>query len=254
MTDPDFEPLWTTLDGQPVRARRVTVAPAAPRPTVVLLPGLGLSGDYLLGLARCLGPRLPTVVVDLPGSGGCPGPAIPLRPAHLAEVVVRWLDANALSSVVLFDNSFGSQVAAEVAIKRPDLVRALVLGAPTPDATARSFWIHVYRLLRAAVIAPGWLTRLALRDYRRTGFRPLLREGLNALHEPVRDRLGQVSVPTHIVRGDRDPVVSQQWAEEVAGLVGAPLSVVRGAGHGAPAAAPRQVAPIILSAAAAAAE
>jgi pimeloyl-ACP methyl ester carboxylesterase len=83
--------VWTQIERKPVRARVTTPAPACERPVVVALPGLGLTGDYLLPLARALAPSLRTYVVDLPGSGGAPGPRRRLRAAQLAQVVELWL-------------------------------------------------------------------------------------------------------------------------------------------------------------------
>lgn len=248
MNDSDeLDVLWTTVEGEPMRARSTRGAWAADAPTAVLVPGLGLSGDYLLPLACRLAPSFRAVVVDLPGSGGCPGPARPLRADHLGEVLALWLDARKLSRVVLVGNSFGSEVALETAIRRPERVLAVVAGAPTPDARRRSFAVHLVRLARAAVRAPRWLVVLALRDYARTGFLRLLREGRAALDEPVRERLSQLSPPLLVVRGEHDPVVPQTWAEEVARLAAGRLEVVPGAGHASVASRPDEVARLVAA-------
>lgn len=241
------EEVWTSIDGRAVRARRPPVTPRAARPVAVLLPGLGLSGDYLLPLARALAPVMPTYVIDLPGSGGCPGPAGRLHARHLGDVVARWLAANRLAGVVLVGNSFGSEVALEAGARAPDRVVALALGAPTPDPRARNLGVQLARLVRAAGPAPWWVVRVALRDYARTGVRRLLREARTALREPVVRRLAAASVPVLVIRGERDPVVPGAWAREAARLARGELAVIPGAGHAALASHPGAVADAIAA-------
>lgn len=237
---------WTEIAGRPVRARRTLEEPSLPGVTVVALPGLGLSGDYLLPLAHELAPSLRTYVLDVPGAGGSPGPAGRLGAAHLGEVVGRWLADNDLADVVLFGNSYGSEVAVETALRDGSRVRCVVLGAPTPDPAARSFPRQLARLLVAAARAPRDLRALAARDYVRTGARRLLQESRAALDEPIVERLGALSAPALVVRGARDPVVPQAWAERAARLAGAELVVVPEAAHGAPYVRPAAVAAAIV--------
>lgn len=209
------------------------------------LPGLGLTSDYLFPLALALAPQLRVYLLDLPGSGGAPGPARPLRAGHLADVVVAWVEANELSDVLLFGNSFGSEVAVETATRLTGAVAGVVLGAPTPDPGARSLPRQLGRLLLAARRAPDPLVALAVRDYRRTGLRRLLREGLAALHEPIVERLRRLEVPTLIVCGEHDPVVPRRWAADAAEVARGRLCVVAGAGHATPYEAPETLARII---------
>ncbi len=214
---------------------------------MVALPGLGLTGQYLLPLALELAPHLRTYVVDLPGSGGAPGPAGRLQAGQLAVVVERWLQANELGEVVLFGNSYGSEVALETALRAGSRIAGVVLGAPTPDPSARSLARQLGRLARAAAYASPRLLAIALRDYRRTGLRLLLRESAAALDEPIVERLKELRTPALVVRGGRDPVVPQRWAEEAARLANAELAVVPDAGHAAPYARPHDVARLIVA-------
>jgi len=153
---------------------------------------------------------------------------------------------NGLRDVLLFGNSFGSEVAAETAPRLGEACRGVALGAPTPDPSARSLPRQLVRMLRVGLRAPPPLLRLALRDYARTGVRCLLREGLAALDEPICERLRALDLPVTIVRGSHDPVVPQRWAQEAAALARARLVVVPGAGHAAPWEEPGAVAGAVL--------
>jgi pimeloyl-ACP methyl ester carboxylesterase len=49
-----------------------------------------------------------------------------------------WLEAADLPSVAVLGNSFGCQVAVELAVRHPDRVAGLVLVGPTMDPSART--------------------------------------------------------------------------------------------------------------------
>ena len=66
---------------------------------------------------------------------------------------------------------------------------------------------------------PPSLALAHLRDYRRAGLRRAWTTFRHALAHPVGDRLPLVQAPTLVVRGSRDPIVPQRWAEEAAGLL-----------------------------------
>ena len=88
----------------------------------------------------------------------------------------------------------------------------------------RFFWTaRAERLSLGLVVA--W-------DYLRAGPRRLARELSYLFADRVEDKLPQVTVPALVVRGERDALVAQPWAEEVARRLGAgPVHVLRRAGH-----------------------
>jgi len=220
-----------------LRVHATVAASGRERPAVVALPGLGLSGDYLVPLALALAPELRTYVVDPPRSGSA---------QQLAKLVDQWLEANGLDDVVLYGNSFGSEIALEAALLPGTRVRGVVLGAPTPDPSARSFARQAGRLAHAAALAPPRMVAIAARDYARTGLRRLLRQGRAALAEPIEKRLPLLGLPALVVRGSRDPVVPQRWAEQAARLARAELAVVEGAAHACPFSHPAELAGLIV--------
>jgi len=82
------------------------------------------------------------IAVDLPGFSGSPAPA-DHRPSiySFADAVIEVGDALELDAPVIVGHSLGGAVAMEVAVKRPDQARALVLidscppgGLKTPEA------------------------------------------------------------------------------------------------------------------------
>jgi len=71
-----------------------------------------------------------------------------------------------------------------------------------------------------------------VREYLAAGPRRTIRTLQHAFVDRMEEHLPSVQTPTLIVRGARDPIVRQEWTEEVHRLLpGSQLVVVRGAGH-----------------------
>jgi pimeloyl-ACP methyl ester carboxylesterase len=237
-----FEQQWRMAGGLAVHA---WVADRVPSwfPAVVLVHGLGVSSRYMLRLARELAPFYRVFALDLPGFGRSERPWRPLGLVELAEALASWMRATGLRSATLVGNSYGCQVAVELAARRPRLVERLVLIGPTTDPAYRTRRHQVARLVLDAVREPLSLLALAARDYVRAGPRVVLNALGEALAHPLEARLPAVTAPALVVRGMRDPLVSAAWAERVASALPAGrLAVVPDVAHAAHYAAPRSVA------------
>jgi pimeloyl-ACP methyl ester carboxylesterase len=112
-------------------------------PQMVFLHGLTDSGEGWPGAARHWGEAYAVVSVDQRGHGRSPRFTPEELAAHPGEVMVQ--DATALleqlSAPVVVGHSMGGAVALTVAVRRPELVRALVLEDPAalgPDSAQRS--------------------------------------------------------------------------------------------------------------------
>ncbi|MEV4456576.1 alpha/beta fold hydrolase [Microbispora sp. NPDC049633] len=105
---------------------------------MVLVHGLAVSHRYMMPLAVRLAARHPVRVVDLPGFGLSGKPARTLDLPEMADRLAEWLETADAAPAVLLGNSFGCQVAVEVAVRHPTLARGLVLAGPITDAHARS--------------------------------------------------------------------------------------------------------------------
>jgi pimeloyl-ACP methyl ester carboxylesterase len=198
----------------------------------VLIHGLGVAGASVLPAARALAARgRPVLVPDLPGFGRSPGPGRVLDVDELAEALGAWVGSSLPAPAHLIGNSFGSQVAVEVAVARPDVVQSLLLLAPTFDTAVRSPLVHLVRALRAGFHESPGLTSAGRRDYARAGPRRLLRTLDLGVRHPVERRLPLVDAPALVVRGERDPIAPAAWSERVAELVGARVATIPGGWH-----------------------
>jgi pimeloyl-ACP methyl ester carboxylesterase len=197
--------------------------PHAGAPSVVLVHGLGLSGRYFAPLARRLAANGVTVLVpDLPGSARS-RVCVRRMPdvVRTAEALARWHGQLVRGPSLVVANSVGCQVAAALAARHPGLAHRLVLLGPalTPGVSA---WRHGVRLLADAWREPPALIGLAAADYLLTGpvrFAVSLRHALRDAAVAFEGHLARVDVPTLVVRGAGDTVVSAAWARRATRLL-----------------------------------
>jgi pimeloyl-ACP methyl ester carboxylesterase len=181
---------------------------------VVLVHGLGVSHRYFARLRRLL-----------------PAAAAPdLAGASVGELT-RSLEASLPGPSLLGANSLGCQLAAELAVRRAELVRGLVLIGPTWDPGAPTVFGQFLRLANGSYREPLSLVPVLAYEYARWGPRRLLRAARSMLDHPVADRLAHVRAQTVVVRGERDTICSPPWARLVAGVAGGRLVQVHGAAH-----------------------
>ena len=125
-----FQSGWRTVRGTATHDRCSVSAPRATTP-LVLLHGLAVSHRYMMPLALRLAGHHRVHVVDMPGFGLSGDPGRVLDVTEHADHLAEWLEATDLSPVAVLGNSFGCQVAVELAVRHPDHVGGLVLVGPT---------------------------------------------------------------------------------------------------------------------------
>ncbi len=224
--------------------------------TLVLLHGLGGSGEDWKETARLLAKDFDVRALDLPGSAKGPRPAKGYEPEPLAKWVLAEIGDGPF---LLAGHSIGGRVAGEVAALAPSRVRALALVSPLGSApygfTDRLKWKAMSR--RALIVsAPenslrnaagygfavkgagrdGFVARsVAARTGRSAGDIVLsverLVDGLLAAR-PLAERLKGTSMPLLLVTGAEDPLAP---AEELRAILSvrkdATLLELPGIGH-----------------------
>jgi len=196
-------------------------------PIVMLSSGSHDRHDYD-GPRDRLPPRFRTIALDWPAHGESapiPSPASAMRFADVAEELVEQL---APDGAIVVGNSVGGYAAARLAIRRPELVRGLVL-VDSGGFLGRPLQVRVFcalmarpRFLRA--IYPWFANRYmrpqsdADRRARDTGVATTREDpGLRTVSElwhsfpsaehDLRAEAQSISAPTLIVWGKRDPVI-----------------------------------------------
>jgi 2-hydroxy-6-oxonona-2,4-dienedioate hydrolase len=227
---------------------RASARPFPDGPTVVLVHGLGVSGRYLLPTAARLAPRCRVLVPDLPGAGPSEKPAAAFDVIGLAAALEAWLDAVEVDRAAFVGNSLGCQTIVELAATKPERFDRLVLIGPTMDAAALTFGRQLGRLLLDATREPPTLVVLTAAEYLLAGIPRVVSTARAALRHPLEERLPDVQAPTLVVRGERDPIAPQAWAERVADLLpDGRLTVIPRAPHAPNYSAADALATVVLS-------
>ncbi|MCA2211728.1 alpha/beta hydrolase [Wangella sp. NEAU-J3] len=197
----------------------------------MLLHGLAVSHRYLMPTARRLGPGS-VYVPDLAGFGLSGKPATALDVGAHAATIADLIDRLGTGPVRLLGNSFGCQVAVELAIRRPDLVAALVLTGPTTDPAAATAWGQAGRLLRDLPHEDVRQTAILARDVRDAGARRILATLHHAVTDDIYGKLMAIRVPVLLLRGSKDPIAPQAWLDRMAGSLSRATAVtIGGAAH-----------------------
>ncbi|HYG83416.1 MAG TPA: alpha/beta hydrolase [Verrucomicrobiae bacterium] len=210
--------------------------------TFVLIHGIGASSTYFLPLFAALAPHYNVVAIDLPGYGKTPTPPKALSIPELSAVVIEYLQQEKISQAVLVGHSMGCQIAAHIAKQRPGLCKALILLGPTVNKWERGRLLQGWRLLQDAFQEPLRLNKILIRSYLEMGPRRYWQTSRYMIADRIEKTLDNVAIPTLIIRGDKDTVVSKAWMQYLASrLKHAEIVEIPGAGHVVQFTKPKQI-------------
>jgi pimeloyl-ACP methyl ester carboxylesterase len=238
--------------------RDVDAAPVAWReagsgPPVLFLAGLGLTRTGFDPQLAALGSRYRCVAWDMPGYGASPLPAQGISFPLLADAAAGLIEALGEKHAHLAGLSLGAQVALHTALRHPARVRSLALLDSSPafglDGTDPEAWKRLRLAALDAGETPASIAEAVLRSVMATGvddgavaaavasMQRISAAGLRAAIEclpshDVRARLGEIAVPTLVLVGEHDQETPLSYAEALAaGIQGARLQIIPGAGH-----------------------
>ena len=223
---------------------------------VLLIAGLALGASSWWRTVPALAERFRVLTYDHRGLGRSPSRTQTRSRAQMPEEAVAVLDAAGVERGHVYGFSLGGLVAQQVALRAPDRVRSLVIGAthpggrratvPAPDVLSffrrrpalpqeEAAWACVpynygARCRREHVdrIAQDIARRLAT-PFAEAAYRAQLTAG--STHD-CGARLRQISAPTLVVHGREDRVIPVPNAEALAdGIPGAQLRILDHAGH-----------------------
>ncbi|MCU1432114.1 MAG: putative hydrolase or acyltransferase of alpha/beta superfamily [Actinotalea sp.] len=183
---------------------------------VVLVHGIGVSSRYFAPLVELLAASGRVLAPDLPGFGASSRTEHDLTIEEHAAVVAALIEESGLQRPVVLGHSMGAQVAAELAVQRPDLVGRLVLVGPVVQAGTRSVARQAWRLVRDYRYETRAVNAITLTDWFRCGLRRYVRTLGPMMGYPLEQRLAEVSVPVVMVRGERDLVAPLEYLELLA--------------------------------------
>jgi 3-oxoadipate enol-lactonase len=215
------------------------------RPPLVLVGGKTSSIEgawwrYIQPLAQ----RLEVIAFDNRGAGGSDKPDTPYTTELLADDALAVLHAAGERSAHWFGLSMGGMILQQLALRHPDAVRSLILGAthcggehpPTGNEPAPPVQgpLRRYATLYAAAFIvdhPDWVEEDA-RHFGKMPLHAIVRQDQAVKRHNRCDRLGEIRQPVLIIHGREDRMVPVERAEELQrGLPNARLQILEGAGH-----------------------
>lgn len=214
-----MESRWLDVDGMQVHMRVSTSENPGDSVPIVLIHGLGVSGTYWLPTAELLSEHFRVFVPDLPGFGESHKPRHVPDLRELADMLVAWMDAVGIDRAALVGNSMGCQIAVNAILAHPDRVSRLVMQGPTIDPSARKAYRQLSRLFVDGLVEPPSLLPVVTRDYLKCGYQRIAGTLRHSLEDPIEENLPNIHVPALVVRGARDPIVPQRWAEDAARML-----------------------------------
>ncbi|HEV3257574.1 MAG TPA: alpha/beta hydrolase [Gemmataceae bacterium] len=220
-------------------------------PPLVLVPGLA-GGFGLLGpLARLLAKDFRVISYQLRGEDDCFALRQRFGLADLVEDLGEFLDWQGLECPSLLGVSFGGVLALEFAARFPYRLQHLVVqGAGSrfergllqrvagavlsryPLPTDNPFVNQFFNLLFGGRQRPGALFQFVTRQCWQTDQSVMAHRFRLVEQFDIRPRLGRIRVPTLVLAGDRDLLVSEQSLRDLcAGVAGNRLVRLGGCGH-----------------------
>jgi 2-hydroxy-6-oxonona-2,4-dienedioate hydrolase len=225
---------WASARWVEVRGERIRYREAGQGPALVLVHGLGVSADYWFRNGASLASRRIRVLApDLPGFGrtrAANGAAE--APVLQAAALAAWADALRLEAAVYVGHSLSCQTVLELAARRPELVRGLVLSAPTGSGTTLQQATQFLELMMDVPLESIRLVTTVGLAYLQAGPLRVLRTWWRGTrHDPLA-RLPQVTVPGLVIVATRDPIVKRDFVQELAeGLPYGRVVWVEGGSH-----------------------
>ncbi|HEX3090699.1 MAG TPA: alpha/beta fold hydrolase [Ilumatobacteraceae bacterium] len=212
-----LQPGWVIVDGLPVFHR--TCLDAGPgADAIVHVHGFGISGTYLEPTAARLAPRFNTYVPDLPGMGRSMRPDKSLDLQGLAKALVAYCDVVGVEKATFVGNSLGCPIIVELATTYPQRVARTVMVSPAGGPNNQPMARAIRQMALDGLREPPSMVPIAVRDYLRFGVLQGLSlfKAMNAY--PTLERLVNLTMPTLVIAGLRDPLVRIDRAHVFSGL------------------------------------
>jgi pimeloyl-ACP methyl ester carboxylesterase len=225
---------WLDAGGILVRAVRAGQGDT----TILLIHGFGESLTTWRAVFDPLAARAKVVAIDLPGFGASQKPDTLYSLAAQTERLSRFIDRWTPGPLIVMGHSMGGELAASLALARPDRIGLVVLVAPAGYRIGLGWIIDTMYPRKAATVGrylglrsfitpihdPGWLAEPdSTANYDLTGDPRYTRAAARVLQEfdfvALRDRFRELPQPTLLVWGGNDPVVPFAAGDSIARLI-----------------------------------
>lgn len=241
-----LEERWITVNRLRIYTLAAEHAASVSATPLILVPGLNVSSRHTAKLGEQLAPYMPIYTLDLPGYGRSDKPRRLLTLAELSDVLVNWMQAIGLERAALYGSSFSAQIVADFAVRYPTRITRAVLASPTVDPYSRPLpkLVLLWRINEHR--EPPFVGAATQRDYQDVSRLRAFFTLWQMVRDHIEERLPRMQAPTLVVRGSRDPIISQRWAEEACQMLPrGRLVLVPGAAHAIDLDAPEKLARVM---------
>ena len=182
-----------------------------------MVHGLGVSNRYLVPALRAFARDHRVFAPDLPGVGRSSKPERDLSMAELADGLVAWMDVVGVGPPC----SSGTPWAARSSPRWPPATRTgwrrWCWRAPRRTRAGERAAAGLAAAGRRRLANVSGMLIIAATDYPRVGLGAMLRTLRSATRRRAQPNLDAVDQRTLLVRGGRDPLVSEDWVQRLAG-------------------------------------
>ena len=242
--------------GRGAHATRLHVEREGSGEPLLWITGFAISSEIFSPVMHTYAAGYDCIRYDNRGAGRSPAPWRFTSIPELAGDAVRLLDALGVDSAHVYGLSMGGMIAQEMAIRFPDRVRGLVLGAtshggprailPSPRVAAALTSRSAPAKVRAELVGRALFTEpfrtehpelvrqyLGLLGQHRTSARGLLAHLTASTCHDTRARLGRIQAPTLVLHGAHDQLTPPSNAQLLARAIPyATLALLPESGHG----------------------
>jgi pimeloyl-ACP methyl ester carboxylesterase len=225
---------WLDAGGVLVR----TVRAGKGDTTLLLLHGYGESLTTWRAIFDRLAAHAKVVAIDLPGFGGSAKPDTSYSLGTLTNWLSGFMDRWTTGPVVIVGHSMGGELAASLALARPDRIKLVILIAPAGyriglggiadsmyPSKARTLGRYLaYRSFITPIHDPGWLAEPdSVSDYDQTGDTAYAKAAARVLEDfdfrGLKNRFAHITQPTLLMWGGNDPVVPYVVGDTLSRLI-----------------------------------
>jgi pimeloyl-ACP methyl ester carboxylesterase len=198
---------------------------------IVFLHGWGTNSRSFLPLIPYLYNKYKVHLIDLPGFGKSQFNSKLKSSFDYAEEIIKWIKSKKIKNIYLTGHSFGGKIAAIIARKEPQLVKKLILIAPSGIKDRKLSVLYKIKAIIPqriiSAISPFAKRHLASRDYKEAGkLLPLFK---NIVKENLEEVFREIKVPTLIIWGKDDRELNQKYGKKINSLVkNSKLKIVEG--------------------------
>jgi len=196
----------------------------------VILPGWKASIAEWLPIAESMTDKYRVTVIDFPGFGASESPPKNWGIFEYAQITKHLLEKLGIRKTTIIGHSFGGRIGILLAANT-DVVEKLVL-VDGAGMEIKDSWTRVIKFLSlTAAFMPEFIKqKVRSSDYEQAGeLREIMKRIVN---QPLRGELMKIKVPTLIIWGEKDRVLSIKEADMlVTGIKESVLRIVWGSGH-----------------------